>query len=208
VVLESVRGLHVARAENGVWSAALEVPRLLPGEGERVRRALGIAPGGGVRALDSGEPHVVIDADCLGVEDPHGPIDGALTARLAAANADSPVPGGVNVDLVSIGRDGKLGIRTWERGVRRYTASCGTGAAAAAWALAHDELLRGAAVQVHARGGVHSVRLDAGRLRIAAAPLRGTRRPVDEMVQDERVAPALRAALAQLRTGPRAGFPA
>lgn len=202
VVVESVRGLHRAHADGDLWSAVLETPRRLPGEAEHLRRALGLRPGG-VRALDSGEPHVVIDADCLGVGHPLRPIGAEVAARIAAAVADSPVPGGVNVDLASAEDDGSIAIRTWERGVRRFTESCGTGAAAAAWALSKDALRRGRTVLVRATGGEHRVRLDGGRLRITATPVRGTRRDVAAMVEDGGVPPALREALAQVLFAPR-----
>ncbi len=60
-------------------------------------------------------------------------------------------PAGANVDFVSRMPDGRVAMRTWERGVEAETLACGSGAMASAlWAL-----LEGAAppVIVHTSGG-------------------------------------------------------
>ena len=75
--------------------------------------------------VDTGVPHVV----CW-VEDPD-PIDvqtwGSRIRHLARF-----APGGTNANFASVGPDGKLILRTFERGVEAETLACGTGAAAAA----------------------------------------------------------------------------
>jgi diaminopimelate epimerase len=53
-------------------------------------------------------------------------------------------PSGANVNFVHIGSDGSILLRTYERGVECETLSCGTGAAAAAWAAAQVHALQGA----------------------------------------------------------------
>jgi diaminopimelate epimerase len=43
-------------------------------------------------------------------------------------------PAGTNVDIAAIAPDGRIVVRTWERGVERETLSCGSGAVAVAFA--------------------------------------------------------------------------
>jgi diaminopimelate epimerase len=43
-------------------------------------------------------------------------------------------PGGTNVDVAGIEPDGRIAVRTWERGVERETLACGSGAVAVAFA--------------------------------------------------------------------------
>jgi diaminopimelate epimerase len=79
--------------------------------------------------IDTGVPHVVIpvpsvadvDVEVLGPEVRHDP-------RFA--------PAGTNVDFVAPEPDGRLRVRTYERGVERETLACGTGVSAAALVMA------------------------------------------------------------------------
>ena len=66
-------------------------------------------------------------------------------------------PDGVNVNLVSI-RDGKLNVRTYERGVEDETLACGTGITASAIAAAYTGKIVTSETEVTARGGQVSVR--------------------------------------------------
>ena len=72
-------------------------------------------------------------------------------------------PEGVNVNLVSVA-DGRLMVRTYERGVEDETLSCGTGVTASAIAAAITGKIVTNDIMVKARGGILSVRfrLDAG----------------------------------------------
>jgi diaminopimelate epimerase len=88
--------------------------------------------------IDTGSPHVVIDINEI-VKDPSKPN------RPYNDISEVPVygigreirylsefaPDGTNVNFIYI-REGKLQIRTYERGVENETLSCGTGAAASA----------------------------------------------------------------------------
>jgi diaminopimelate epimerase len=79
--------------------------------------------------IDTGVPHLVVpvpdvtavDVEALGAEARHDPRFG---------------PEGTNVDFVSVTPDGKLRVRTFERGVEGETMACGTGVTAAALVMA------------------------------------------------------------------------
>jgi diaminopimelate epimerase len=98
-----------------------------------------------VRAVrvDIGNPHLV-----LHVGDPDGGPD---IAKLGES-INASVPGGINVELITVGpADGELTMAVYERGVG-VTEACGTGACAAAVA-AHGWELAGETVTVHMAGG-------------------------------------------------------
>ena len=89
-----------------------------------------------VYVLDTGVPHALIF-----VRD----IVSAPLLELSPKIRFHPLfsPGGVNVNFVQVNSDGSLHLRTYERGVEKETLSCGTGAAAAAWAAAQLHHLSG-----------------------------------------------------------------
>lgn len=98
--------------------------------------------------LDTGSPQLVnicsglhtFDVYNKGKELRHDPLYG---------------PSGTNVNFIE-DLNGKLSIRTYERGVEDETLSCGTGVTAAAigWAIKNDIP---SPVQLHARGGILNV---------------------------------------------------
>jgi len=108
-------------------------------------------------AVDTGQERFVVDSLNTGV--PHvvvavGDIESVDVVSLGRAirNHERFAPAGTNVNFVSIRPDGRMDIRTYERGVENETLACGTGAVAAALS-AH---LRGAArppVTLVPRGG-------------------------------------------------------
>lgn len=79
--------------------------------------------------LDTGVPHALIFVDAID-EIPF--LKWAQHFRFHFAFGTE----GVNVNAVQIDKDGSLLLRTYERGVEKETLSCGTGAAAAAFAAA------------------------------------------------------------------------
>ena len=98
--------------------------------------------GHGQLRVNLGNPHLVV----LG-PDPELVAVGELGPRLEAS-----VAGGQNVEFVTLGPGpDEVTMRVWERGVGE-TESCGTGACAAAVALAHWGRV-GRRVTVHQRGG-------------------------------------------------------
>ncbi|KAF0127108.1 MAG: diaminopimelate epimerase [Elusimicrobia bacterium] len=97
-----------------------------------------------VHFLDTGVPHAVVPVKDLGRLDVRG-LGSALRRHRAFGRA------GANVDFVE-NRNGRVLVRTYERGVEDETPACGTGLTAAAVALA----LSGAAaspVRLRSRGG-------------------------------------------------------
>lgn len=75
--------------------------------------------------LDTGVPHYVEFTDDIAC------IDVASRGRVLRFDAGR-FPAGTNVDFVQIMGDGRLSVRTYERGVEAETLACGTGAVAAA----------------------------------------------------------------------------
>lgn len=84
-----------------------------------------IAGGDGWWSLDTGVPHYVEFVPAVDAVDADG--------RGRAIRRDTArFPQGVNVDFVEVMGEGRLRMRTYERGVERETLACGTGAVAAA----------------------------------------------------------------------------
>lgn len=81
--------------------------------------------------VNTGVPHVV-----MVVED----VDGVDVVGLGRRIRHHPAlaPEGANVNFVAVAEDGRIRIRTYERGVEEETLACGTGNVAAALVLAHD----------------------------------------------------------------------
>jgi diaminopimelate epimerase len=98
-----------------------------------------------VHSINSGVPHAVIFADDLEAV----PVK-ELGAQIRFHSHFHPA--GTNANFVSIGKDGSISIRTYERGVEDETLACGTGSVAAA--LVCLALGKAAApVTVKTRGG-------------------------------------------------------
>jgi len=140
VTFRTDAGVKRARATDdgriALWFGAVE-------EGETVTLgAVGRTFAG--RRVVTGVPHFVIPVprlDRVPLADWAPPL--RAHARLGAA--------GANIDFVSRLPDGRVAMRTWERGVEAETLACGTGAMATAlWAV-----LEGASppVTVHTAGG-------------------------------------------------------
>ena len=124
--------------------------------GGRIALAFGRVTGGDVttlaaggrsftgRRVVAGVPHLVVPVPDVG-EVPIAAWAPPLRAHTALG------PEGANVDFVTRLPDGRVAMRTWERGVEGETLACGSGAMATAlWAV-----LEGAEppVTVHTRGG-------------------------------------------------------
>ena len=95
--------------------------------------------------IDTGSPHVVCFVD---------DIERVPVAKLGRMIREAPalLPGGANVDFVSVGRDNSIKLRTYERGVEGETLACGTGAVASG-VVAHLQKGLRFPVVVHVRSG-------------------------------------------------------
>ncbi|HSO20558.1 MAG TPA: diaminopimelate epimerase [Desulfosarcina sp.] len=98
-----------------------------------------------VASVNTGVPHVVMvvaDVDA---------VDVAAVGRRIRHHPDF-APAGTNVNFVALADDGRIAIRTYERGVEDETLACGTGNVAAALVLAIDRGLA-APVKLTTRSG-------------------------------------------------------
>jgi diaminopimelate epimerase len=116
---EAIDGLHQARVEaDGSVSLQMNDVASIAHERDRV-------------LLDTGSPHCILWVDDLR----SAPVvEEGRRIRHEARFA----PGGVNVNFVRLAGEGKLEVRTYERGVEDETLSCGTGVTAAAIAASGD----------------------------------------------------------------------
>jgi diaminopimelate epimerase len=129
-------------------------------------------PGRRARAVDVGNPHLVVWVD--------GDLDDVDVAGSGRA-AEEARPGGVNVEFVGPGEvPGELALRVWERGVGE-TLACGTGTCAAA-AVARAWGIVGDTVRVRNPGGTLEVDLGPGDA--PSAVLAGPVRRIADVVVD------------------------
>ncbi len=84
-----------------------------------------------VASVNTGVPHVVMVVDDIEA------VAVTKTGRLIRYHPDY-APDGTNVNFVTVNENGRIFIRTYERGVEDETLACGTGNVAAALILAHE----------------------------------------------------------------------
>ncbi len=86
-----------------------------------------------VHLIDTGVPHAVrLEPDWHGLTD-----EQVVTRGRRIRLHEMFAPAGVNANFVTVGDDGLVKIRTYERGVEAETLACGTGSVAAAIVLSH-----------------------------------------------------------------------
>ena len=122
MILETEAGEVPARVIGGRVALTLPFPvdsgeRVVDWDGGKLRG----------RLVQAGVPHFVVRTDDAG---------GAALERWGPAVRRHPEfgPRGANVNLLAPLGEGRLALRTWERGVEAETLSCGSGAVAAAFA--------------------------------------------------------------------------
>ena len=118
---ETIAGIIHAEVHNSIVKTQLSRPRDLQlGQSIEVD---GTAIT--VHSINTGVPHAV-----LFVDDPAGVPIKELGSKIRFHEHFQPA--GTNVNFISIGNDGSIVIRTYERGVEDETLACGTGSVAAA----------------------------------------------------------------------------
>lgn len=77
-------------------------------------------------------------------------------ARLGRALRHDPAfaPEGANINFASLGPDGRMHLRTYEKGIEAETFACGTGSVASAVIFAHDGLVKSPVQVVQHSGDV------------------------------------------------------
>jgi len=142
LVIDTPAGLVTAAFDGDLVRLSMTEPRILDAD---VR----IEAGGDTlhfMAVDSGPPHAVAFVDDTGLD----AVDVETLGR-AVRHHPAFAPRGVNVNFVAV-RDGRLFMRTYERGVEAETLACGTGAVACA-AAAHRRGALASPVSVVTRSG-------------------------------------------------------
>lgn len=125
--------------------ARIEGRRTVPFDGERREGWL----------VRMGTPHFVLRLPEL----PEGPVDDLCRP---VRHHEAMGPEGANVNLVAPAGEGRVAIRTFERGVEAETSACGAGAMSAALAL-HADGGYGPELRLATRGGAELVvTLDPG----------------------------------------------
>lgn len=99
-----------------------------------------------------GLPHVVVRCDELWTK----PLE-VFEPFARNLRHWSNLPKGANVNLYAIDHQGKILLRTFERGVEGFTLACGTGAGATAYSLIQKGLVPNTTVSLHTLGGILEV---------------------------------------------------
>lgn len=125
-------------AEPGLMEAAVDGPRVAIGMTDATAFekdiSLPVAQGSEiVHVINTGVPHVVVVEPHASTMSDREVFERGRAIRYHARFA----PAGANANFVTVGDDGAVAIRTYERGVEEETLACGTGAVASAVVTAH-----------------------------------------------------------------------
>lgn len=168
VEIEMPSGICSAWREGNRWIAEVGTTSSIdPGEQIRsLQRSHGLPF---IQLLRAGEPHLVLGkpTELTGFN-----IDRFVFEDYCRPLRDlTEVQGGVNITMAFQQDENSLLIRTFERGARRHTFSCGTGAVAAIAAV-FGTPETDCNFHVCSPGGMHEITLKNGRWHIAARPER------------------------------------
>ncbi len=166
VLIESRGGVKRAVRQDAEWKIEVGAVSTLSSELRDVPRDL--LAGCPVRALlRAGEPHLVLDTpDELGS---FHVTRQEFEAYCAPLRNVTGIAGGINVTVVFSSHRNSVLIRTYERGARRHTLSCGTGAVSAvASVFGTPDVPR--EFRSCAPGGAHRVGYRDGIWYLAASP--------------------------------------
>ena len=168
LTIETAAGVRAAVRRGAEWDAEVGQALVLGAGVQGVRD--GQLVGRPVLALiRAGEPHLVLG---LPPELPGFHVERSVFEDYCRPLRDAAgIPGGVNVTMVFQHIGDSILIRTFERGVKRHTFSCGTGAVsaiAAVFGIPQEDRT----FHVCSAGGMHGVRFADGRWHIEARPER------------------------------------
>ncbi|HXV13508.1 MAG TPA: diaminopimelate epimerase [Candidatus Krumholzibacteria bacterium] len=111
------------------WMRMMDAARMRRGIETRVKTPLGA-----VHFMTVGTRHAVVPVADAPAMTPAEVFELGRTLRYDPAFA----PEGANVNFASIGKDGRIYLRTYEKGVEAETFACGTGSVAASVLFAHE----------------------------------------------------------------------
>lgn len=135
-----------------------------------------------IQCFDSGEPHAVL-LTFRGAR----ALDELSAERFAqlgrAVYAASSLKGGINFNLIALDACGAIRVRTFERGVRRETRACGTGALASYAAAVFRGAADPAGGIIKTRGGAYRARKTDKGFHLTTAPSRGSVLPVEALFE-------------------------
>lgn len=104
------------------------------------------------------EPHLISFSSVLSC------IEAFLAIGKKAQSMKSLFPRGVNLNYVQVLNEKELKIKTFERGIERFTMACGSGSVSAVALCLKLGLLKGQLISVHVDGGVLHVKLEEGKV--------------------------------------------
>jgi len=168
IKIESASGVKLAIKLDGEWEVEIGPAIFLTQELAKIPPFLlqGKSVFGLVRA---GEPHLVINMPAAFSRSHTHQKDFEDYCR--PLRDITGIEGGVNVTMVFETKDRSALIRTYERGARRQTFSCGTGSVSAA-AVLFDSPQNGSEFDICSPGGRHTVIYEQNKWFLRAAPQR------------------------------------
>ncbi len=136
VVLDFMTGSGPIQAHvrgERAWMRMMDAARMRKNLETRVK-----APMGAVHFMTVGTRHAVVPVEDATAMTPADVFELGRALRHDPAFA----PEGANINFASIGKDGRIHLRTYEKGVEAETFACGTGSVASSVLFAHEGRLQ------------------------------------------------------------------